>query len=309
MNEADHEDVVLVNRAKKTALRVSDADSLQEALNSIGSAQNIHLARLTKGRRILFLEGNDYRLLRRFASQFRFASIADDVVITVVPIGGFSQNRRIQDTAWAFEKILKANISIAAVLDRDFRCGDEVAELLRDGRASVPHFHILGSKEIENYLLVPSAIAKAAQQRLKERKSTVAILTSDISQMLESIVAAQKADVLGQYVSNRVRYFTTRSAKDPSTVVKEALEQFDQDWQEPLRRTAVSSGKKAFAALNGQLQEKFGISITSNQVIKHLEPSDVRDLADVLRDLDEFARTQSCPINFSVDAPFFTEHR
>lgn len=56
-------------------------------MNSIGSAQNIHLARLTKGRRILFLEGNDYRLLRRYASQFNFDSIADDVVITVVPIG------------------------------------------------------------------------------------------------------------------------------------------------------------------------------------------------------------------------------
>ena len=65
---------MLVNRARKTAARVSDADSLQEALNSIGSAQNIHLARLTKGRRILFLEGDDYRLLRRFASQFGFDS-------------------------------------------------------------------------------------------------------------------------------------------------------------------------------------------------------------------------------------------
>lgn len=296
VNEADHEDVVLVNRAKKTALRVSDADSLQEALNSIGSAQNIHLARLTKGRRILFLEGNDYRLLRRFAAQLRFASIADDVVITVVPIGGFSQNRRIQDTAWAFEKILKANISIAAVLDRDFRSGDEIAELLRDGRASVPHFHILGSKEIENYLLVPSAIAKAIQQKFKERKSSAVISVSDVSQMLESIIADQKADVLGQYVSNRVRYFATRSAKDPSTVVKEALELFEQDWKEPLRRTAISSGKKAFAALNGRFQEKFGVSITSNQIIKHLERSDVGDLVDILRDLDEFARTMPVPI-------------
>lgn len=118
VNEADHDDVVIVNRNKRTAARVSDADSLQEALNSIGSAQNIHLARLTKGCRILFLEGDDYRLLRRFASQFCFNNLADDVIIAVVPIGGFSQNKRIQDTAWAFEKILKANISIAAVLDR-----------------------------------------------------------------------------------------------------------------------------------------------------------------------------------------------
>lgn len=175
-------------------------------------------------------------------------------------------------------------------MDRDFRCGDEIAELLKDGRATVPHFHILGSKEIENYLLVPSAIAKAAQQKLKERKSSAALSVSDVCQMLESIMADQKADVLGQYISNRVRYFGTRSAKDASTVVKEALELFEQEWKEPLRRTAISSGKKAFAALNGQLQEKLGISITSNQVIKYLEQSDAGDLVDVLRDLNEFAR-------------------
>lgn len=114
--------------------------------------------------------------------------------------------------------------------------------------------------------------------------------------MLDGIVAGQKADALGQYVSNRVRYFATRSAKDPSTVVKEALELFEQDWKEPLRRTAISSGKKAFAALNGQFQEKFGLSITSNQVVKHLERSDVGDLVDILRDLDEFARIMQTPV-------------
>jgi predicted DNA-binding protein len=67
--------------------------------------------------------------------------------------------------------------------------------------------------------------------------------------MLDSIVASQKTDLLGQYVSNRVRYFTTRSAKDASTVVKEAIEQLERDWQD--RRIAICSGKKAFAALNG----------------------------------------------------------
>lgn len=88
VNEADHEDVVLVNRVKKTATRVSDADSLQEALNSIGSAQNIHLARLTKGRRILFLEGDDYRLLRRFASRFA----GEEVIATLEKIAGLVTN-------------------------------------------------------------------------------------------------------------------------------------------------------------------------------------------------------------------------
>lgn len=292
VNEADHEDVVIVNRNKRSAARVSDADSLQEALNSIGSAQNIHLARLTKGRRILFLEGDDYRLLRRFASQFGFNNLADDVIITVVPIGGFSQNKRIQDTAWAFEKILKANISIAAVLDRDFRSAEEIAELLRDGRVTVPNFHILAAKEIENFLLAPPALFRAIEHKLRDRSSAHTVTVQEVSGMLDRIIADQKADLLGQYISNRVRFFSARSAKDPSTVVKEAIDRFENEWNDPVRRRIICSGKKAFAALNGQLQNRFGVSITSNQVIRFLTATDVGDLIEVLRDLDQFASAQ-----------------
>jgi len=101
-----------------------------------------------------------------------FKSLKD---FTVVPIGGFSQKQRIQDTAWAFEKILKAEISIAAVLDSDYRCSEETAELVRDGRLSVPHFHILTAKEIENFLLNAPAITKAVEQKLKDRGSSSAV--------------------------------------------------------------------------------------------------------------------------------------
>jgi ABC-type multidrug transport system ATPase subunit len=293
INEADHDDVVVVNRTKKTAARVSDADGLQEALNSIGSAQNIHLARLTKGKKLLFLEGDDYRLLRRYASQFGFDNLANDLIITVVPIGGFSQKQRIQDTAWAFEKILKAEISIAAVLDRDFRCNEEITELVKDARLSVPRFHILSAKEIENFLLVPSALSKALAQRLKDRRTTSKPPSLDAEEMrsiLETILADQKADVLGQYVSNRVRFFATRSAKDASTVVKEAIHYFEADWNDPNRRVMICYGKKAFSTLNGQLQKLLGVSITSTQVIKHLTLPEIGDLNGVLNDLDDFAK-------------------
>jgi hypothetical protein len=62
------------------ASRVTDIDGLQEALFSIGSAQNIHLARLSRGKKILFLEGNDFRLLRRFSACLGFNHFAEDVM-------------------------------------------------------------------------------------------------------------------------------------------------------------------------------------------------------------------------------------
>ena len=130
MNEAEHDDVVLIDRSKRTGRRVEDIEGLQDALFSIGSGQNIHLAKLSRGKKILFLEGDDFRLLRRFASRLGLNELANDIDITVIPIGGFSQRQRIEDAAWTFEEVLKAEISIAAVLDRDYRCKEEIDSLV-----------------------------------------------------------------------------------------------------------------------------------------------------------------------------------
>jgi hypothetical protein len=109
----------------------------------IGSGQNIHLSRLSRGKKILFLEGDDYRLLRRFAARLDLDALANNINITVVPIGGFSQRQRIEDAAWAFEKVLKAAISIAAVLDRDYRSAEEIDALVSVARNTVLNFYIL----------------------------------------------------------------------------------------------------------------------------------------------------------------------
>jgi energy-coupling factor transporter ATP-binding protein EcfA2 len=149
VNEAEHDDIVLVNRVKKTARRIGDIDGLQEALFSIGSAQNVHLARLSKGRKLLFLEGDDYRLIRRFASRLKLTDLAEDINLTVVPIGGFSQRHRIEDAAWTFEKVLKAEISIAAILDRDYRCCEEIDSIVQTVRTTVPNFFVLADLPLQ----------------------------------------------------------------------------------------------------------------------------------------------------------------
>ena len=80
VNEAEHDEVIIVNKARKSAVRVTDIDGLQEALFSIGAAQNIHLSRLSRGRKILFLEGDDFRLLRRFAARLDSQRLVRKVV-------------------------------------------------------------------------------------------------------------------------------------------------------------------------------------------------------------------------------------
>lgn len=292
VNEAEHDEVILVNKTRKTAHRVTDIDGLQEALFSIGSAQNIHLARLSRGKKILFLEGDDFRLLKRFALHYGFADFANDVNITVVPIGGFTQRQKIQHASWTFEKVLRAEIAIAALLDRDYRCQEEIEELLSETRATVPNFSILAGKEIENYLLVPSALARAVNQRLKEKEGK-SITEKSVEDMLKKLADDMKSSVLSQWISNRMRFFDNRTSKDPATVAKEAIANLDKAWR-GRGWLMVAPGKALLAAFNSEIQTKFGISITSSQIIRNLEFAEIApDLKNILEQLTRFAVTSA----------------
>ncbi|MDJ0449141.1 ATP-binding protein [Methylocystis sp. JR02] len=293
INEAEHDDVVLINRARRSAKRISDIDGLQDALFSIGSAQNIHLSKLSRGKKILFLEGQEFKLIKRFAARVRLEQLANDIDLTVVPLGGFTQRQKIQDSAWIFEKVLRAEISIAALLDRDYRCNEEVDELVSNMRTTVKCFHILGAKEIENYLLVPDAIRKAVNERLRERAESTAdstVTDETVIKLLDGCTNEVKPEVSAQIISHRSQFLGNKYGRDSATVVTETIRNLDSDWSCLQKRLFIVPGKQILASLNRQLQSKYGVSITPAQIIKHLSPDqiDVR-FAEILREFNTFA--------------------
>ena len=158
INEADPEDLVVVDKTKRTGKRITDVSGMQEAIEALGSTQNIHLTKLSKDRKVLFVEGSDFGLLRRLARKLQLNRLADGSLLTVIPVGGFTQWSKIEDAAWTFKNILRAEVKLAALFDHDYRCEEEVAEFLRVLRKSAPLCFVLRRKELENYLLHPDTL-------------------------------------------------------------------------------------------------------------------------------------------------------
>ena len=68
MSEADPSEILLINKSHRSARRLHDIEGVQQAIDNIGSIQNITLTELARNGRILFVEGiDDYRIIRRFA--------------------------------------------------------------------------------------------------------------------------------------------------------------------------------------------------------------------------------------------------
>lgn len=220
--------------------------------------------------------------------------MADGGDLIVVPIGGFAQRQRIEDAAWTFGQVLKADIGIAAILDRDYICDEEIENILVEMRENVPRFYILGSKEIENYLLVPRAIEKAIVARLRGQPEKIDAFTSAAENaalnLLLHVTESMKSHVHSQLLANKIRYLD-KARKDISTISKHLIADFEVKWQNPFDRLKIVPGKETLSALNKAIEKELNVSITSTQIISHLQLSDIpKEFVLILKDIDEFAK-------------------
>jgi hypothetical protein len=263
----------------------------RNSLFTIGSGQNIHLARLSRGRKILFFEGDDVKLMKKFAARLGFSNFENETSVTIVPLGGFSHREKIADAAWTFEKVLRAEIAISAVLDRDYRCPEEIEEIRASVPSSIPNFFILDRKELENYLLDVSAITSAINERLATQNTRLRsdLDSSEVSAILDQIANSMKSDLLSQFAGNRVRFFEGRTRNDASTVFNEAIQYLDSRWSSLPDKLSVVGGKQLLSSLNAYLQRDFGISITATQILRTLVLPEDCDLKRILAALDAFA--------------------
>jgi predicted ATP-dependent endonuclease of OLD family len=291
INSVEPSDVLLIDKKNKIARRISDLEGLQNISNLLGSSQNIQLSRLARGKKILFVEGEDLRLLWRLAKACNYEDIFRSGVLTVIPIEGFTQNDRIIHTNWAFTQILGEEIKISALLDRDYRTAEEINEVLEKLTKQVALAHILAKKEIENYFIIPAAILKTIEQRLKERENHSDInqtIEIDIMGMLEDITDLHKTDTYSQLLSHRVKPIH-KAEKDVSTIISNFLKEFEANWTILNYRINAICGKAFFSTLNEYLQKTFKISITYAQISLNIKESDIdEDLKRFFRNLLEF---------------------
>jgi hypothetical protein len=150
-------------------------------------------------------------------------------------------------------------------------------------------------KEIENFLLVPEAIDRAAATKLqvRARREGMAAEPSSIARAsLETFAAASRNYVFSQRLAAAKRFDRDQKKGTHEEIINEReLEQLEASWRDPERRLRMIGGKDAFSRVSKDIQEEFGISITSAAVIDAMRVDDIpADMLALVRALDAFAR-------------------
>ncbi len=241
----------------------------------------------------MFVEGNDFQILGRFARKLGFDAVGNRSEFAVVAVEGFNPER-IRNLKIGMETTLGGPIAAAAILDKDYRSDGECKSITDRCNAFCNYAMIYQRKEIENFLLVPTAINWACEKKISDqsrRTGNVLSYESDAAELLEKFAVDKKAYITAQYLENRSRFDrATSSGKSQATINEEALIEFESRWKDATSRLAIIPGKEALSAINAHLQEKYGVNITPIGVINAMTIEEVpAEMKKLIKDISDFS--------------------
>jgi len=304
LGEADPAEILLIDKTKASAKRLRDIEGVQQALDSLGSVQNLTLTQLARTRKILFVEGaNDYKIIRRFAKIYGLLELATGTGLTPFESGGFSSWERVHALSWGLKNTLGADISIGAVYDHDYWCNEQIEETEEALAEDLAFAHIHKRKEIENYLLISPVLTRAFDKAVEERKRRTGVdveIDESIDTILDKITTEIKADIQGQYVGKYLEY-RRGSGKDPGTLSTEAISRFEDKWKSLDTRMEIVPGKIVLRSLRGYVHDKWSVSLTDVRIIDEFRPAEIpRDLIGLLNVTEKY-RISAIPFNKWAD--------
>jgi len=292
--ECEPTSLLNINKRKTAASRVKDVSQLKRVFAALGSNLNPTLTQLAKTRRAVFVEGLDFQILSPVARSLGMQRLANRSDFAVIQMEGFNPRRAI-DLAAGIEKTVGSKVLRAVVLDRDYRCDGELAEIEKELRAHGFKVHIHQRKEIENYLLDERLLGAALEVRFRERERRTGQLREappDIGALLTIAGDGLRHEVFAQLL-RQYSDFLKRTAPgvDSATVTEKFSREFEDKWGRPEARIAMVPGKEVLARVNRALQDEYGLTLTdaliANQMRRASIPSDFLSLLEML---DEFGR-------------------
>lgn len=296
ISEADPNELLLVVKKARSAQRITNPARLQAVFDVLGSSLNPTLTQLARTRRVVYVEGKDFGQLSRFAQKLGKRAVTMRSEFAVVPTSGFNPAKVAMFTQ-GVEATLDTKVLAAAIFDRDYRsqeeCDFETHELLQH----CAYARIHARKELENFLLVPAALDRAIERRVRERNARTGgdvVFDERAVEILEALTDEIKLEVQAQYLQRRRPFL---KALDPSvddtTIMQAILGDFERDWASLDRRLCMVPGKEILATLNSRLQADYSVTLTPNVIIDAMRVEEIpEEMAQLINDLELFTATQ-----------------
>jgi hypothetical protein len=268
--ETAPESVLWVDRERRRSVAAPEAGASAGLTSALGSGFSIRLARALRVRVVLFVEGDDGKILRQIASIIGASRVATETGIAVVPLRGFDNWQHVEPFSWMCSALLEDSVSVSVLLDRDYRSDAQCKEVERRLKAARVTCHVWKRKELESYLLDPRVIARVSG-------ADEAWVDDTLTQAAEGL----EDHVFGQVLAETTKEFPRDKL---SQAAKEGKSRFEGLWQNTNERKWVAPPEQVLHELNRQLADLGWKTTSFRELARRFEVAEVP--AEMLRFLD-----------------------
>jgi hypothetical protein len=267
MSEGEPENILPIDNKKSKQQYANKAPLVQKIVEDIGSVHNIEIARLFSHSKFLIVEGekDDVKMLSIFQSKIFPNSFELFDILPKIFIEGWGGWQRVIGSNKVFKEN-KTSVITYCIFDSDYHIEEEKNKRLLDAKENEINLHIWRRKEIENYLVIPSAIFRL----IKSKKKQIELTETEIITIINTICNEFKDEVIDSFASE---IKNKNNAKDLKTANQEARKYVNERWvQESWHMIA---GKTLISRISKWASENYKVSINKFMLAREIMNSEI----------------------------------
>jgi hypothetical protein len=267
MSEVEPENILPINNTKTRQDYANKAPIVQKIVDEIGSVHNIEIARMFSYNKFLIVEGEkeDVKLLTIFQSKIFPDSFEQFDILPKIFIEGWGGWQRVIGSNKVFKEN-KTSMITYCIFDSDFHMEDEKNKRINDANVNGINLHIWSKKEIENYLLIPSAIHRLVKSKKKLSEISELEISDAITQFCEEL----KDDVIDSFATE-IR--NRDSSKEIKTINQLARKYINERWE--IESWNLVSGKSILSKLFAWISQNNKVSFNKFIVAREIKLSEI----------------------------------
>ncbi|MDI1241598.1 MAG: AAA family ATPase, partial [bacterium] len=290
MAEVDPENILIIDKKRSSSKFAASLPAVQRIIGFVGSSHNIHLARMWNSKRCLLVEGKDVSILKNLQNTLFPDSAEPFDTIPNMPIGGWGGWNYALGSSMLIENSVGKNIGVYCVLDCDFHTGEEIARRYEQASEKSVLLHIWSQKEIENYVLNPTALTRFIENRVAKRTAPPTL--EEVVNTLDRIAEGLKDDL---FDSLSHEFLVNERAKGVHSANKRAREHVKERWISLEGKLGLVSGKEVLTQFSSWSQGEFSVQVNSQALSRTLLPHEIhkemRMVVTAIENSEKFEKT------------------
>ena len=280
MSEVEADEILVVDKSRRTSRFATSMPAVQQVIERLGGVQNIHLARLWGSRKCLHVEGKDIGFLRHVQNALFPTSDVSFAAVPRISLGGWGGWEYAIGSTMNLRNSAGDSIASYCIFDRDYHTTTEIELRYKQAAERGVYLHIWQRKEIENYFLVGSTIARLISSRCKSCAATADDIEAELIRITDKLKDSVFDAIADEFHQRNRRGGTTKANRHARDVVEAS-------WESLQDRLRIVSGKTAISELSKWSQQEFGVSFVPLAVAREMKRSEIpAELKTVVRSIE-----------------------